>query len=717
MKDRDQKPGQEKESGSKGIADPPVTKSDVAVRGDNPICCAKEDVLGRTAAALSFGKQLVELDVSEGVVVGVLGPWGSGKTSFFNLARPGFDAAGVAVLEFNPWMFSGAHQLVESFFTELAAQLKLRPELAEVGKDFAEYGEIFAGLGWLPVVGSWIERARVVANLLGTISKHRKDGIGARRSKIEKALANIKQPIIIFVDDVDRLSTPEITDIFKLIRLTANFPNLIYVVAFDRRRVEQALSEEGVPGRLYLEKILQVAIDLPAIPEEALTRVVLSTLDVALAGIDKTGQFDERAWADIFAEIVRPLLRNMRDIRRYAMAVRGAVTALEGEVALADVLGLEAVRVFLPDVFANLHGSVEVLTTTADSSFGSRKDSSEANQHIKQLVEIDKDHQEIVRSMVRRLFPAAQRHIGGSQFGDDWKPRWQQEHRVAHEDFLKYYLERVAGEGLENYKAAEHAWTLFADRDRLDGYLRSLEKARWQDIIASLEVYEDKFQSSQVVPATTVLLNLLPDLPQRQRGMLELGPRFAVTRVTFRLLRSLKDPVAIEAAVREVIPNLTSLSSKLELIQQVGHRENVGHKLISEGSAAELEKLWRAEVRAATIVQLVEERDLLGVLYTAKQETGSLEGPLTIPESPELTVALVRSASGEVVSQSAGNRAVRRTPRLSWEALVRIYGDEEALLERIRQAKAKNPSAFGNISELVDKYLSGWRPNRADFAP
>lgn len=708
---------QEEKYKDRASSDTPVTRSDVTVPGDNPIRTTKEDVLGRTAAALSFGKQIVELDASEGVVVGVLGPWGSGKTSFFNLARPEFDAAGVAVLEFNPWMFSGAHQLVESFFTELAAQLRLHRGLAELGKDFGEYGEMFGGLGWLPVIGSWIERARAVANILGTISKHRREGIGERRSKIEKALAKLERPITIFIDDVDRLSTSEITGIFKLIRLTANFPNLIYAVAFDRHRVEKALSEEGVPGRAYLEKILQVAIDLPAIPKQALTRVALSNLDVALAAIEKTGPFDERAWADIFAEIVRPLLRNMRDIRRYVLGVRGAVTALEGEVALADLLGLEAIRVFLPDIFADLHVSIDALTTTVDSSLGARRGSSEANQQIKELVEIDTEHQEIVRAMVRRLFPAAQRHIGGSQYGDDWKARWLRERRVAHEDILQYYLERIAGEGLKNYKAAEHAWALFADPNGLDAYLRSLEKARWQDVIASLEVYEDKFQPNQVVPASTVLLNLLPDLPQRQRGMLEFDPRFAVTRVTFRLLRSLKDPTAIEAAVRVVIPNLTSLSSKLELIQQVGHRENVGHKLTSQGVAAELEKSWRAEIRAANVGQLVGERDLLGVLFTAKQENESSEGPFSVPDSPELTVALLHSASGEVLSQSFGSRAVRRTPRLSWEALVQIYGDEPTLLKRIRQAKAKNPAAFGDISELVDKYLGGWRPNQRDFAP
>ena len=89
---------------------------------------------------------MLALDVSEGVVVGVLGPWGSGKTSFVNLARAEFDRAGIPILDFNPWMFSGAQQLVDSFFVEMAAQLKIRPGLADVGKGLEEYGETFSGI-------------------------------------------------------------------------------------------------------------------------------------------------------------------------------------------------------------------------------------------------------------------------------------------------------------------------------------------------------------------------------------------------------------------------------------------------------------------------------------------------------------------------------------------------------------------------------------------
>lgn len=132
----------------------------VTVRGDNPIRSPGDDTLGRAKVAQSFAQQLLEIDASEGVVVGVLGPWGSGKTSFVNLARRRLEEANVLVLDFNPWMFSGAQQLVESFFVELSAQLKVRPGLDVLAGPIEDYGEAFSGMGWLPIAGPWIERMR-----------------------------------------------------------------------------------------------------------------------------------------------------------------------------------------------------------------------------------------------------------------------------------------------------------------------------------------------------------------------------------------------------------------------------------------------------------------------------------------------------------------------------------------------------------------------------
>jgi hypothetical protein len=685
------------------------------LRSDRPVCDVVDDTLGRSSTARSFAKNVLDLDVSEGVVVGVLGPWGSGKTSFINLARKEFEQAGVPILDFNPWMFSGAQQLVESFFFEIAAQLQNRPDLADFGRKLEEYGEALSGMAWLPLAGPWIERARQVIRFVARIFQSRRKSVKAHKREIEKSLAKLESPIVVVLDDIDRLSTSEIRDVFRLVRLTASFPNVVYILAFDRARVEGALAEEGIPGREYLEKILQVAFNVPAVPSSVLRQQTLLALDGTLAGIENPGPLDKSTWPDVFEEIVHPLVRSMRDVRRFALAVRGTLVALDGQVALADVFGLECIRVFMPDVFVLLHGSVDGLTTTSNN-FGEHHDPPRLKVQVEALMHSCRDKATIAESMVKRLFPAATRHMPrGTSYGSEWEAQWLKDRRVAHRDILLLYLERVPGERLLALYDAERALSHFGDREALDSYLRSIEPSRLRDLIWNLKNLEERFTPEHVVPSTIVLLNLLPELPQQQHGMFDFGPNVSVTRVTYRLLRSLKDPLTIEAAVEKILPELTTLSSKLELIVQVGHHKNAGHKLISEEADHAFRKSWRSQVRAAPTELLLRDWNLYLALFEAKFQAHPSEDDLVIPESPEITLRILQTARSEVTSWTSGSYAVQRFSRLDWDGLIKLFGNEPALRQRVDGIKMSlGNSVDPDLLNLVDKYFNGWRPTEFD---
>ena len=681
------------------------------ITGDNPIKNAEDDVIGRVATAQKFAQHVLELNTAEGVVVGVLGPWGSGKTSFINLARNEFKTKKIPILDFNPWMFSGTVQLVESFFIELASQLKMdrNGRLTKVSKLFETYGKTFSGMGWLPFIGPWINRSSGAAKILSKLFQSRKEGIGDQRCKLEKALSDLNKPIVVVLDDIDRLETPEIRDIFKLVRLTANFPNIIYIVAFDRDRVEQALDEQGLPGRDYLEKILQVVIDLPEVPSYVLTDQIISALNDALTDIENLSPVDEQVWPDVFMEVIRPLIRNLRDIRRYTATIHGTVRSLNGQIALADLLALEAIRIFLPDVFKFLHGVIEGLTGSNSTSQFPPSPPELLQTQIDSVIEAAGDHQDVVKSMITRLFPAGGCYVeGGRLYGGEWKKGWLKKRRVAHEDILRLYLERFETENLRAFMEAEQALKYIANRDAFDNYLRSLDPAKLQDVIASLKIFEEKFAPEHVVPGIIVLLNLLP-LPERQRGMFDLSPSFTVTNVTYRLLKSINDPDRVEIAVREILPELKSLSSKLALIDIVGHQKDIGDKLVSEQVASEFEKAWREEVRAASADDLANEHDLLQIFLRTKCAIDSSENPINIDNSPKLTLSLLRAARSETSSQGGGSRAVQRSPRLAWDELVGLYGDEATLKERIESLRVANLDGSDALIELADKYLGGYR--------
>jgi hypothetical protein len=684
-----------------------------AVIADNPIRTCDEDALGRAPVARSFADHLLSLDASEGVVVGILGPWGSGKTSFVNLTRGHLEGKVAAVLDFNPWMFSGAEQLLACFFKEVSAQLKLRPSLNELGASIEQYGDAFVGMSWLPVVGPWVERGRAGAKLLARVFQQGKGGLGARRDSLAKTLAALTQPLVIVVDDIDRLALSEVRDIFRLVRLTASFPNVIYVLAFDRGRVETALADQGVSGRDYLEKILQVVIDLPATPPHVLQEQVLLEIQKSISSIDNPGQFDQSVWPDVFMEVIRPLVRNMRDVRRYSASARGTVLALDGQIALADVLALEAIRVFLPDVFTKLFSAVGALTATSAFA-GRRQEAVQEKEQIAEMITDAKGHGDIVRALVRHLFPAGLKHIARNNYGSEWEPIWLRARRVAHRDVLRLYLERVAGAELSSFTDAEQAWVRMASAKDFGDYLASLNTDRLRSVIASLEFFEGDFEANQVAPGAVVLLNLLPRMPVQPRGVFELDDTTVVTRVVYRLVRSLKTEASIQAALPDMLSQVNTLSSKLTLITIVGHRENAGHKLVTDEFAKQLEKQWRAEVRAGGFDRLVTERDLIRILLCVNRDADASEPRLDIPDSPRVTLAVLQAARTEMRSQAMGSRVVRRSSRLAWDALISIFGGEETLLQRIGNLMLTKPSGCDELLDLAIRYSEGWRPDQRD---
>ena len=97
-------------------------------------------------------------------------------------------------------------------------------------------------------------------------------------------------------------------------------------------------------------------------------------------------------------------------------------------------------------------------------------------------------------------------------------------------------------------------------------------------------------------------------------------------------------------------------------------------------------------------------------MLLVKREADPEEPELVVPDSTDVMYSLLKSARSEARSQSMGSRAVRLKPRLAWDVLIDLYGDENVLRDRIDQLKASPPSEIGDLFELADKYLSGWRP-------
>lgn len=678
---------------------------------DNPIKSSNEDILGRAAVAHDFARSIREINAEQGVVVGVMGAWGHGKSSFINLMTEEFaEQPSMPVVEFNPWLFSGAQQITDVFFNEIAAELRIKQgsKFDDIADGLNSYGDVLSPIAIIPGVGAWWDRSYKAVKSAASWWKNRRKGSRSFREEITKALLQVEQPIVIVIDDIDRLTTPEIRDIFKLVRLTASFPNVIYILAFDRKRIEQALTEDGVPGRDYLEKIIQLSFDLPSIPHELLRSQVFAALQPVLDGVLDI-RFDQNAWPDVYFEIIEPLIVNLRDVTRLTLSARPTIRALGAKIEAVDLIALEAIRVFRPEIFENLH-KIRVTLTEVSDIHGSR-DTKCQQLEIDNLIKLAGDDADVVKMLIRRVLPAALQYTEKTHYGRNSTHAWKREHRVAHINFLDLYFGRTAPKELQIFNQSEMAFALINDVTALSDYLDSVKPEELEEVIAGLESYEEQFRPEIVTPAIIALMNRIHQIPDRPaKGMFDImRPDLVVGRVVLRLLRVVEHEADREEIIKEVLPRLDSYSTQQDFIATVGYQDGSGHKLVSERFASQLEEDFIERVHTRTSLDPLKEWNLFRVYWLVADRKGN---DYIAPKlnNPDEIRALLKSSSSTSRSQSIDSRVIREEKRLAWDPLLRILGGEERLTEAREALRAIDGES--DLIKLVEKYQSGWRPER-----
>jgi predicted KAP-like P-loop ATPase len=234
---------------------------------------------------------------------------------------------------------------------------------------------------------------------------------------LDKLLAEHDERLVIVMGDIDRLTDPEIRDVMRLVRLVGDFPNTTYVLAYASKAVARALGGDEGPevGQAYLEKIVQVTHAVPAIDPEHLSTLLLGRIDAALAGLSY--ELDREHWSSVYMGM-RPYFRTLRDVLRYANAVRSPAKHLVAELDVADILGLEALRIFEPATWNRIDELAEPLTKPSDQYLVNH-DRDAVDEQIRDLAESAARLGQ-VRELLRALFPVSQRALGRSNYGSDF---------------------------------------------------------------------------------------------------------------------------------------------------------------------------------------------------------------------------------------------------------------------------------------------------------
>ena len=279
------------------------------------------------------------------LVYGVYGKWGEGKTSLLNFIEEKLLDQGandnVNIIKFNPWLVNNDETLLREFFMSMTSCLDDKTRAI-----FEKYGSL-AILASKTVVNAFLPGlGSALAEGIGLAKEALKDStdtLSETKKKVSDAIIKSKRHLVIMIDDVDRLDKEELHSVLRLIRQVADFDNCMYIVAMDIDIVSKSISSyygTGNPqdGRKFVDKIVQVPITLPYIPNCDMQRIVEDELsDVLDDYVDQVAKFE-------IALAVTPFFSTYRELKRYCNQLQFVLPHLREEVNIHDLCLLEAIK-------------------------------------------------------------------------------------------------------------------------------------------------------------------------------------------------------------------------------------------------------------------------------------------------------------------------------------------------------------------------------------
>jgi hypothetical protein len=426
-------------------------------RPDKPICSINEDKFQR----YDFAKRIAEIvstgSYPESLVVSIYGKWGEGKSSVLNFIKNEIlDSA--FIINFNPWLFSDEKQLIKAFFEAIAISVgkKLKDGKQRAAEFFIDYADSISSISELivPLSSSAVKAGKKLAE------KFKKDSIEDLKEKVDKLIIEANTNFVVFIDDIDRLDITEVQAIFKLVKLGGDFPRTAYVLAFDDDKVAEALGPKyaqrnKTSGYEFLEKIIQVPLQLPKANTATLRNYTLELLDNAVKCTQVTlSKREIEGFINNFDKAFLPALNNPRLGVRFANSIGFSIPLVNGEVHLGDLMTIEGIKTFYPELYHfirnNPHSFLNNYSTIAQRHTGplaKKGDKEKAKSKIETILEPYFEQKESIIQMLIDLFPQLRSIYESYHYPTETYQRWYREMRICSPHHFERYFSYVVRNG------------------------------------------------------------------------------------------------------------------------------------------------------------------------------------------------------------------------------------------------------------------------------
>ena len=380
------------------------------------------DLLNREGIINELYKSIITCKSDSAFVIGLEGEWGSGKSTILKNVKKKLEGnENIIVIDsFDPWIYGTQSALLMAMYDSI---------LRETGVRYSVYHEkrIIKSLSSLLV--DRYSAGSVMQNLLFS---HHTDHEEAKEiiARLKQYVKGINKSIVFVVDNMDRAEGNNIIFLLKLIGTVFDIPNIIYVLSYDRDRINEIFKDTKQINPKYLEKIINQEIKVPLLQEVPSTNLYEDCINNIL----KAYGIGEEEMSD-FRSIKEAIFINVKDLRVFKRMINSVFVSVfcqDNHLYKRDLLGLEVIRFLCPDLYFEIEKNKAFFVSQDGMADRERIDSDKFNSDSKAFFEKLFDQYGKFKSLLIEMFPYVK------QFNDG--PKLQQENdypNTMHENILR----------------------------------------------------------------------------------------------------------------------------------------------------------------------------------------------------------------------------------------------------------------------------------------
>lgn len=507
---------------------------------EKPIISKNEDLLGRKKVASDLAKEIEHYKNKDSLTIGIVGKWGSGKTSFINMVLESFKGNDkYIVIKFNPWNISSRKQLISDFFLQLSNNIKKENEsnkiIGTIGKSLGTLSKFFKPLGLIPplsllgTIGDITEKASGVIN---EYLEAEKEDLEALKSNINQELEDLDKKLLIVIDDIDRLCDEEIREMFQLVKSIADFKNTIYILSYDREIVTKALDKsQQNKGEEYLEKIVQVPLVLPHISKSDLDKIFINKLNTSIDIPDE--EYDNEYFSKIYYNGLAESFENLRDIERYMNVFNLGINLAIEELNINDYIVLTLIKVFEPNLYEYIKNNKDYFSGTKFNEF-LNKDKKEI---LGELEEIYKNLKKFEKRKIKRLMEVIFPKLEVTTYDEGFIDVWGKARRIATPVYFESYFRLDFPED-EIKKVELKKFREFSTKKDLNKIFQISNKKRIRLLELLIEEIEE-ISDEKAIILLKFIFSIAEELKyEGPKGIFSFmeNPQYKVTRIFYKII-------------------------------------------------------------------------------------------------------------------------------------------------------------------------------------